>query len=88
VYENIKEKIPPSKSIILNWPFSSISVYDASVKVPVGIEYGNTFQFGNFDQCLSVKTKRSFAPKYCLAMVNVPGYQIREISTRHQQVSH
>lgn len=27
-------------------------MYDASVKEPVGIEYGETYQFGSFDECL------------------------------------
>lgn len=29
-------------------------MYDATVKVPTGIEYGNVYQFGNFDQCMSL----------------------------------
>lgn len=28
-------------------------MYDASVKEPTGIESGDTYQFGNFDECLS-----------------------------------
>lgn len=27
-------------------------MYDASVKVPTGVEHGNVYQFGNFDQCM------------------------------------
>lgn len=29
-------------------------MYDATVKVPTGIEYGDVYQFGNFDQCMTV----------------------------------
>lgn len=28
------------------------AVYDSSVKEPSGIEYGDTYQFGSFDECL------------------------------------
>lgn len=28
-------------------------MYDASVKEPSGIEYGDVYQFGSFDECLS-----------------------------------
>lgn len=35
------------------------TVYDASVKVPTGIEYGSVYQFGNFDQCMTSATLRS-----------------------------
>lgn len=33
-------------------------MYDASVKEPSGVEYGDTFQFGNFDECLNVFRQR------------------------------
>lgn len=31
-------------------------MYDASVKVPTGVEFGNVYQFGNFDQCMASAT--------------------------------
>lgn len=31
-------------------------MYDASVKVPTGIELGAVYQFGNFDQCMRINS--------------------------------
>lgn len=39
---------------MLNTIFLCSPVYDASVKEPSGVEYGDTYQFGNFDECLNV----------------------------------
>lgn len=30
------------------------TVFDASVKLPSGIEHGNVYQFGNFDECMAI----------------------------------
>lgn len=40
------------------------SVYDASSKFPTGILAGNSFDFGNFDECLgTVTTGLDFEPQ-------------------------
>lgn len=74
-------------------------MYDASVKEPFGIEYGDTYQFGNFDECLSAfhhkssgeltldsAPKPSFNPQYCLADVIIQGYTIGQLSSRDPQI--
>lgn len=71
--------------------FILFSVYDASVKVPVGIEYGNVWQLGNFDECMSATADLQdevvdIKPKYCLADVDVVGYVVRKTSSRHLKV--
>lgn len=67
-------------------------VFDASVKSPVGVEYGVEYQFGNFDQCMDITANlqdddADIAPKYCLVDVNLEGYIVRKAASRHQQVS-
>lgn len=42
------------------------SVFDATGKLPSGILRGNTNQFGDFDECLSVDHAR-----YCLAEIDL-----------------
>ncbi len=50
----------------------TISVYDATAKVPSGILSGNINQYGNFDQCLSVNApNKVFQGKYCLAYFQI-----------------
>lgn len=39
-------------------------MYDASVKVPTGIEYGEVYQFGNFDQCMTLSDYAKNANKH------------------------
>jgi hypothetical protein len=46
-------------------------VFDASVKSTIGVEYGNEYQFGNFDQCLEFQKQQEIHPKYCLLKVNL-----------------
>lgn len=48
-------------------------MFDASVKSPVGMDYGNEYQFGNFDQCLESREQhgKEIQPKYCLLKVNL-----------------
>lgn len=67
-------------------------MYDASVKIPVGIEYGNIWQFGNFDECMSVKTDQildgvDIKPKYCLADIEYEISDIKNVVTKRAQVS-
>lgn len=73
--------------------FSLLSiVYDASVKTPAGIEYGSVYQFGNFDQCMGVRTdfqmdRVNIEPKYCLIDVNTTDYHVRRLASRKHVVS-
>lgn len=45
---------------------NAILVFDATGKLPSGILSGNVNQYGNFDECLSVKNAQ-----YCLAEIDV-----------------
>lgn len=68
------------------------TVYDASVKVPTGIEYGVVYQFGNYDQCMNLKAVKSIddvdiSPMYCLADVIVDGFNVRSLASRKYEVS-
>nr|CAD7256295.1 unnamed protein product [Timema shepardi] len=57
--------------------YATNAVYDSSAKLPSGILRGNTNQFGDFDQCLSVKGSDPSTPKdlirgqYCLASIDI-----------------
>lgn len=67
-------------------------VFDASVKSPVGVEYGVEYQFGNFDQCMEISTSLenggvNIEPKYCLVDVTLDGYAVQKAAVRNQQVS-
>lgn len=45
---------------------------DANAKIPSGIFNGNTWQYGEFDQCLSVKPKGdAFKSLYCLVSLQL-----------------
>ncbi|XP_003396151.2 nose resistant to fluoxetine protein 6 isoform X1 [Bombus terrestris] len=48
----------------------ALQMYDASVKIPLGIITGNYQQLGNYDECLQVKSKYGFTGKACSATVN------------------
>lgn len=66
----------------------AIAMFDSSVKIPTGVEYGVTYQFGNFDQCMDITTDKiadgvAIKPKYCLADVVVEGYNVRSMASRH-----
>lgn len=67
-------------------------MFDSSVKVPTGIEYGSVYQFGNFDQCMNIVTNIeldgvNIKPKYCLADVVMNDYNVRHSATRIRMVS-
>lgn len=47
----------------------SVLVYDASVKIPVGLITGNHKQLGNYDECLRVNSDRGFVGQACQAFV-------------------
>lgn len=75
----------------------SFAVYDASVKVPTGVEYGAVYQFGNFDQCMDINSNKAITdeaedgtdikPQYCLADVTMNGYTVRSGAVRNFQVN-
>lgn len=45
-------------------------MFDARAKLPSGILSGNLNQFGDFDECLAVRsTDESFRGKFCLASI-------------------
>lgn len=67
-------------------------MFDASVKSPVGVEYGVEYQFGNFDQCMEISSSLenggvNIEPKYCLVDVTLDGYAVQKAAVRNQQVS-
>lgn len=67
-------------------------MYDSSVKIPEGIEYGVEFQLGNFDQCMNISTNIendgvNIQPKYCLVDVKMDGFNVRNSAVRNNQVS-
>lgn len=47
-------------------------MYDASAKISSGVLSGNINNFGDFDECLNVRSPMNGASgQYCLAYVNV-----------------
>lgn len=49
-------------------------MFDSSTKFPNGLLYGSSFDLGNFDECLQVKTKinnEEVTGKYCLPSLEV-----------------
>lgn len=66
-------------------------VFDASVKSPVGVEYGVEYQFGNFDQCMEITANlgadgADIQSKYCLVDVKLEGFKVRQTASRSRQV--
>ncbi|XP_070492793.1 nose resistant to fluoxetine protein 6-like [Chironomus tepperi] len=69
----------------------AVAMYDSSVKIPEGIEYGVQFQLGNFDQCMNISTTLendgvNIQPKYCLVDVKMDGFNIRNLAVRNNQI--
>uniref|UniRef100_A0A8D8BDN6 Nose resistant to fluoxetine protein 6 n=1 Tax=Culex pipiens TaxID=7175 RepID=A0A8D8BDN6_CULPI len=65
------------------------AVLDASAKSTSGLEQGDVFQLGHFDQCMGVG---SFG-QYCLADVRLEGYRLRaqvsrQMSTENSTIVH
>lgn len=58
--------------------FCIFTVLDATSKGPEGLLDGNTFSFGNFDQCLSTKSKHlGISGGYSLVDIDYrPTYQL------------
>lgn len=68
-------------------------VFDASVKAPVGVEYGVEYQFGNFDQCIEISANLEpnvavIQAKYCLVDVKLEGLVTFKAARRSQKVSY
>lgn len=68
--------------------FICLIVFDSSVKLPVGFEYGNEYQFGNFDECMKSRSpENEIEPKYCLVEVNLDWHSMMHVM-RGNEVSH
>lgn len=66
-------------------------MFDASVKSPVGVEYGVEYQFGNFDQCMEITANLEtvgvyIQSKYCLVDVTLKGLTVQKTASRNHQV--
>ncbi|KAM7346795.1 nose resistant to fluoxetine protein 6-like isoform 2-T2 [Cochliomyia hominivorax] len=82
---------------LLNGQQWATSMYDASVRNPVGIESGILYHFGHYDQCLHTNNFKSHStdssqyeelivqPKYCLAEVKIEGLNALKTGTRDMQ---
>lgn len=45
-------------------------MFDATTKFPTGILYGSSYDFGNFDECIGIKSfyeERQLSGRYCMA---------------------
>ncbi|XP_058444521.1 nose resistant to fluoxetine protein 6-like [Malaya genurostris] len=63
-----------------------MAMFDSSVKSTVGIEHGNVFQLGHFDQCMGINglQQASIIAQFCLATVRIDGYQQRTLVSRKE----
>ncbi|KAL7029378.1 hypothetical protein ACKWTF_006213 [Chironomus riparius] len=69
----------------------AIAMYDSSVKIAQGIEYGVEFQLGNFDQCMNISATIkndgvNIQPKYCLVDVKMDNFIVRNSAVRNNQI--
>ncbi|XP_055637440.1 nose resistant to fluoxetine protein 6-like isoform X2 [Toxorhynchites rutilus septentrionalis] len=79
---------PPCKNgVIVFVREEQSTLFDASAKATSGIEYGNVFQLGHFDQCMGVNQDRAVVAQYCLADVRVDGYQVRTMVSRNVAIA-
>ncbi|XP_029710860.1 nose resistant to fluoxetine protein 6 [Aedes albopictus] len=67
----------------------AVAMLDASAKSTAGIEYGQMYHFGHFDQCMAINRDRDsglqkgILSQYCLADVRLDAYQERmQVSRR------
>ncbi|XP_059480957.1 nose resistant to fluoxetine protein 6-like [Neocloeon triangulifer] len=50
----------------------AVQMFDSSAKFPSGVMYGQTYAFGNYDECMSLSKSGSPVPgQYCLARVQL-----------------
>lgn len=68
---------------------------DAWGKLPSGILYGNLFDLGNFDECLSARTFQNLADtitsteikgKYCLVQISVENKNLQFLENEKKEV--
>lgn len=64
-----------SQCTIIVFPFILLSVVDATAKLQSGILRGNMINYGDFDECMSVKSGGYFEDEvvegqYCLAQLS------------------
>lgn len=64
--------------ILKQCTYCTFTVLDATAKGPEGLLDGNTFSFGNFDQCVSTKSKNlGISGGYSLVDIDYrPTYQV------------
>ncbi|XP_034950941.1 nose resistant to fluoxetine protein 6 isoform X2 [Chelonus insularis] len=55
----------------------ALKMYDATAKIPSGLLSGNVNQFGDFDECLSVKGSQQIRGQYCLVYLKLDVDQTR-----------
>lgn len=65
----------------------AVAFLDSSAKSTAGIEYGQLYQLGHFDQCMSINRDRSSSQvgilsQYCLANVRLDSYFMRTAVSR------
>lgn len=65
----------------------AVALLDSSAKSTAGIEYGQLFQLGHFDQCMSINRDRAsiqtgILSQYCLLDVRLDGYLMRTVVSR------
>ncbi|XP_046803020.1 nose resistant to fluoxetine protein 6-like [Lucilia cuprina] len=94
--------VPPQNNLILtlelnlNFLIFYISVFDASVRSPTGIESGILYHFGHYDQCLHTHNFKSHLgyrtnketpvqAKYCLVDVKIEGLTTLQSGSREKQ---
>ncbi|XP_058833255.1 nose resistant to fluoxetine protein 6-like isoform X2 [Topomyia yanbarensis] len=59
-------------------------MFDSSAKSTFGIEHGNEFQLGHFDQCMGINSldQAGVIAQFCLTDVKAKGYQLRNVGSR------
>lgn len=63
-----------------------VSVYDSIAKIPSGILNGNINQYGDFDQCVAVKSPQGVKGRYCLAYLQIEVPQSPYMAVFHDLV--
>lgn len=84
------QHVPTNDCFLSTFFFLYPIVLDASAKSTAGIEYGQMYHFGHFDQCMAINRDRDsgglqkgILSQYCLADVRLDAYQERmQVSRR------
>ncbi|KAJ9593682.1 hypothetical protein L9F63_014777, partial [Diploptera punctata] len=94
---NIKNEICRKHSRIFvhqlkRYKLWALQMYDSTAKLPSGILRGNTNQFGDFDQCISIGSDKTshIEGKYCLASVDIDArpFSYDEVDSLKKAVYH